>query len=61
MGFNIPPLPIEAEFKISSVKHRLHCLSRDELEVLFIECLSTMTQLAHQTKFLKRYIQDNEG
>ena len=61
MDFEIPPLPIETEFKISSVKHRLHQLSREELEVLMVECLTTMTKLAHQTKVLKNHILNKEG
>jgi hypothetical protein len=61
MDFEIPPLPIESEFKISSIKHRLHQLSRDEIETLLVECLYTMTKLAHQTKALKNHIQSNKG
>jgi hypothetical protein len=61
MDFEIPPLPIETEFKISSVKHRLYQLSREELEALMIECLSTMTKLAHQTKVLRNYIVGEMG
>jgi len=61
MGFDIPPLPIETEFKISSVKHRLYQLSREELEELLVECLTTMTKLAHQTKALRNYIINDLG
>jgi hypothetical protein len=61
MDFDLSPLPLEAEFKISSIKHRLYQLSREEIEILLIECLSTMTKLAHQTKQLKDYIQSDKG
>ena len=61
MDFEIPPLPVETEFRVHSIKERLHQLTRKELEELLVESLSTLTQLTHQTKFLKGYILNVQG
>lgn len=61
MDFEIPPVPLEAEFKISSIKHRLYQLSREELEELLVECISIMTKLTHQTRILKNHIAREQG
>jgi hypothetical protein len=61
MDFEIPPLPVETEFRVHSIKERLHQLTREELEELLVESLSTLTQLTHQTKFLKGYILNLQG
>jgi len=61
MDFEIPPLPVETEFRVHSIKERLHQLTREELEELLVESLSTLTQLTHQTKFLKGYILNVQG
>jgi hypothetical protein len=55
------PLPIEKEFRVLSIRHRLHELSREELEEFLTEALSTMTKLAHQLTELRDYVQRLEG
>ena len=59
--FNLEPLPVEKEFRIQSVRQRLHQLSREELEQFLVEALSTMTQLAHQVSQLRDYVEKVEG
>ena len=59
--FRISPLPLEKEFKIQSIKQRLHELSREQLESFLVESLSTMTKLAHQVTELREYIEYLEG
>lgn len=59
--FNLVPLPVEKEFRILSVKQRLHELSREDLEEFLAEALSTMTQLAHQVSQLRDYVEQIEG
>ena len=59
--FNLEPLPAEKEFRVLSVKQRLHQLSRGELEQFLVEALSTMTQLAHQVSQLRDYVEKVEG
>lgn len=59
--FNLEPLPVEKEFRILSVKQRLHELSREDLEEFLAEALSTMTQLAHQVSQLRDYVEQIEG
>lgn len=60
-NFRIEPLPVEAEFRILSVKHRLHQLSREDLELFLTEALTTMTKLAHQVTQLRDYVEKLEG
>jgi hypothetical protein len=59
--FSLDPLPIEQEFRVLSVKQRLHELSREDLELFLTEALSTMTKLAHQVTQLKDYVIKLEG
>ena len=59
--FEVSPLPIETEFRVLSVRRRLHELSRDELEEFLTEALSIMTKLAHQLTQLRDYIDQTEG
>ena len=60
-NFRMKPLPIEKEFRILTVKQRLHELSREELEEFLLESLSIMTTLAHQVTELKEYVDRVEG
>lgn len=59
--FRIEPLPFEKEFQVASVKHRLHELSREDLEQFLAEALDTMTRLAHQVTQLRHYVEELEG
>jgi hypothetical protein len=59
--FKISPLPLEKEFKIQSIKQRLHELSREQLESFLVEALSTMTKLAHQVTELRDHLENLEG
>lgn len=59
--FKIKPLPIEVEFRVLSIKQRLHQLSREELELFLVEALSTMTKLAHQVSQFRDYVETIEG
>ena len=60
-NFQISPFPIEKEFRVLSVRRRLHELSREELEEFLTEALSIMTKLAHQVTELKEYVDRVEG
>jgi hypothetical protein len=60
-NFHLTPLPIEKEFRVLSIRRRLHELSREELEEFLTEALSTMTKLAHQVTQLRDYVQKLEG
>ena len=60
-SFQISPFPIEKEFRVLSVRRRLHELSREELEEFLTEALSIMTKLAHQVTELKEYVNKVEG
>ena len=60
-NFRMKPLPIEKEFRVLTVKQRLHELSREELEEFLLESLSIMTTLAHQVTELKEYVDRVEG
>ena len=60
-SFQMSPLPIEKEFRVLSVRRRLHELSREELEEFLTEALSIMTKLAHQVTELKEYVNKVEG
>lgn len=59
--FRIEPLPVEKEFKVASVKHRLSELSREDLETFLGEALDTMTRLAHQVTQLRSHLERLEG
>lgn len=60
-SFQISPFPIEKEFRVLSVRRRLHELSREELEEFLTEALSIMTKLAHQVTELRDYVDKVEG
>ena len=59
--FRIEPLPVEKEFKVASVKHRLSELSREDLEQFLAESLDTMTRLAHQVTQLRNHLETLKG
>ena len=59
--FRMKPFPLEKEFRVLSIRRRLHELSREELEEFLTEALSTMTKLAHQVTELRDYVQKLEG
>ena len=60
-SFQMSPFPIEKEFRVLSVRRRLHELSREELEEFLTEALSIMAKLAHQVTELKEYVDRVEG
>jgi hypothetical protein len=55
------PFPIEKEFRVLSIRRRLHELSREELEEFLTEALSIMSKLSHQVTELRDYVQQLEG
>jgi hypothetical protein len=59
--FELSPFPLESEFRVLSVRRRLHELSRDELEEFLTEALTIMTKLAHQVTELRDYVEELEG
>ena len=59
--FRLTPLPLEKEFRVLSIRRRLHELSREELEEFLTEALSTMTKLADQLTQLRDYVNKLEG
>jgi hypothetical protein len=59
--FNLNSFPIEKEFRVLSVRRRLHELSREELEEFLTESLVIMTKLAHLVEQMRDYIGDLEG
>jgi hypothetical protein len=59
--FRLTPLPLEKEFRVLSIRRRLHELSREELEEFLTEALSTMTKLANQLTQLRDYVDKLEG
>lgn len=59
--FEIDPLPIEKEFKVLSIKQRLHELTREELEDFLTESLRLLTNLSHQVMQMRDYIWEIEG
>lgn len=59
--FELTPLPMETEFRVLSVRRRLHELSREDLEEFLTEALATMTKLAHQVTQLRDYVEELEG
>ena len=59
--FEMKPFPLEKEFKLKSIEHRLQDLTREDLETFLMESLSTMARLAHQVQQLNDYVQYLEG
>jgi hypothetical protein len=59
--FQMSPFPIEKEFRVLSIRRRLHELSREEIEEFLTEALSIMSKLAHQVTELRDYVQQLEG
>jgi hypothetical protein len=59
--FSLTPLPIETEFRVLSIRRRLHELSREELEEFLTEALSIMSKLAHQVTQLRDHVEKLEG
>jgi len=59
--FELTPFPLEKEFRIESIRHRLHGLSREDLEIFLTEALSTMAKLVHQVNQLRDYVEELEG
>lgn len=57
----ITPLPIESEFRVLSIRRRLHELTREELEEFLTESLRIMSTLAHQVTQLRDYVEGIEG
>jgi hypothetical protein len=57
----IEPLPLEAEFRVLSIRRRLPDLSREELEEFLTEALTLMTRLAHQVRQMKEHLDAEEG
>jgi hypothetical protein len=60
-NFQMNPFPIEKEFRVLSVRERLHELTREDLEEFLTEALSIMTKLAHQVTQFKEYVDTIEG
>jgi hypothetical protein len=60
-NFEVKPLPLESEFRVLSVRRRLHELSREELEEFLTEALAIMAKLAHQVTQLRDYVKEFEG
>ena len=60
-NFEVKPLPLESEFRVLSVRRRLHELSREELEEFLTEALTIMAKLAHQVTQLRDYVKEFEG
>lgn len=60
-SFEIKPFPLESEFRVLSVKRRLHELSREELEEFLSEALAIMAKLAHQLTQLKEHVEAIKG
>ena len=60
-NFEVKPLPLESEFRVLSVRRRLHELSREELEEFLTEALTIMAKLAHQVTQLRDYVKEAEG
>jgi uncharacterized coiled-coil protein SlyX len=59
--FKIPPLPLEMEFRVMSIRRRLHELDREEIEEFLTEALAIMAKLAHQLRLLSSYVEELEG
>jgi hypothetical protein len=59
--FEFTPFPMEKEFRVLSIRRRLHELSREEVEEFLTEALAIMTKLAHQVTELRDYVHYLEG
>lgn len=59
--FELQPLSLEKEFKVLSVRKRLHELSREDLETFLSEALYIMTKLADQVTQFKDYVDSQQG
>lgn len=59
--FELDPLPVETEFRVQSIKHRLHEVSREELESFLTEALSLLVNMTHQVKQMKDHLESLEG
>jgi hypothetical protein len=60
-NFEVKPFPLETEFRVLSIRRRLHELSREEIEEFLTEALSIMAKLAHQVTQLRDYVEQIEG
>jgi hypothetical protein len=60
-NFELNPLSLESEFKVQSVKHRLHELSRKDLELLLSDALDLLVKLTDQSKQMRSYIEKSLG
>jgi hypothetical protein len=60
-NFEVKPFPLESEFRVLSVRRRLHELSREEVEEFLTEALTIMAKLAHQVTQLRDYVKEIEG
>ena len=61
MDFEVNPLPPETEFRVHSIKQRLHQLSREELEDFLVQSLTLITKLTHQTKQMKEQLEKGKN
>ena len=60
-NFEMDPLPPEKEFRVLSIRRRLHELSREELEEFLTESLRLLTVMSHQIQQMRDYIFEVEG
>jgi hypothetical protein len=60
-NFEVKPFPLESEFRVLSVRRRLHELSREEVEEFLTEALTIMAKLAHQVTQLRDHVKEIEG
>ena len=59
--FELKPLPIESEFRLLSIKHRIADLTRKDLEEFLVESLTVTMRLADQVKQFHAYVNQIEG
>ena len=59
--FKLKPLPIESEFRLLSIKHRIAELTRGDLEEFLVESLTLTMRLADQVKQFHAYVEKIEG
>ena len=59
--FKLTPFSLESEFRVLSIRRRLHELSREELEEFLTEALAIMSKLAHQVTQLRDHVEELEG